>query len=59
METAIAKDDTNALNYLYAAQNGLSTVIRGYFDADKVHQALNLPENEIVTFHQVIGYPQQ
>ncbi len=44
--------------YLYAAEKGLATVIRGYFDANKVHQALNLPETEIVTYHQVIGYPQ-
>lgn len=44
--------------YLYAAEKGLATVIRGYFDADKVHKALQLPETEIVTYHQVIGYPQ-
>ena len=44
--------------YLYAAEKGLATVIRGYFDANKIHQALKLPETEIVTYHQVIGYPQ-
>ena len=44
--------------YLYAAEKGLATVIRGYFDANKVHQVLKLPETEIVTYHQVIGYPQ-
>lgn len=44
--------------YLYAAEKGLATVIRGYFDANKVHLALKLPETEIVTYHQVIGYPQ-
>ncbi|MBQ8870179.1 MAG: nitroreductase family protein [Alphaproteobacteria bacterium] len=43
--------------YLYAAEQGLATVIRGYFDAEGVTKALNLPENEIVTYHQVIGYP--
>ena len=43
--------------YLYAAEKGLATVIRGYFDSADVHQALNLPDNEIVTYHQVIGYP--
>ena len=43
--------------YLYAAEKGLATVIRGYFDADKIHQALNLSDNEIVTYHQVVGYP--
>ena len=44
--------------YLYAAEKGLATVIRGYFDVNKIHQALKLPETEIVTYHQVIGYPQ-
>ena len=43
--------------YLYAAEKGLATVIRGYIDAQEIRKALNLPENEIITFHQVIGYP--
>lgn len=45
--------------YLYAAEKGLATVIRGYIDAEGVHKALNLPEDEIVTYHQVVGYPAQ
>jgi len=45
--------------YLYAAEKGLSTVIRGYFDAEEVKKALNLPDNEVVTYHQVIGYPEE
>ncbi len=45
--------------YLYAAEKGLATVIRGFFDAQAVHKALNLPDTETVTFHQVIGYPKK
>ena len=45
--------------YLYAAEKGLATVIRGFFDADSVKKALNLPDDEIVTYHQVIGYPEK
>lgn len=44
--------------YLYAAEKGLAVVIRGYFDAQEIHKALKLPENEIVTYHQVIGFPE-
>lgn len=45
--------------YLYAAENGLSTVIRGLIDRDGLHKALNLNEDEVVTYHQPIGYPAQ
>lgn len=45
--------------YLYAAEKELATVIRGFFDADGVRKVLNLPDNEIAAFHQVIGYPEK
>lgn len=43
--------------YLYAAENSLATVIRGYIDKEGLNKALNLPENQTVTYHQPIGYP--
>ena len=43
--------------YLYAAENGLATIVRGYFNREEVHQKLKLSDDEIVTYHQVIGYP--
>lgn len=43
--------------YLYAAENGLATVIRGLIDRDGLHKALNLNDDEVVTYHQTIGYP--
>lgn len=42
---------------LYAAEQGLSSVVRGSIDREALHQALNLADDEIVTFNQVIGYP--
>lgn len=43
--------------YLYAAEKGLATVIRGYIDRAGLNKALNLSENQTVTYHQPIGYP--
>ena len=43
--------------YLYAAENSLATVIRGFIDKEGLNKALNLPETESVTYHQPIGYP--
>lgn len=42
---------------LYAAEQGLASVVRGSIDREALHQALNLADDEIVTFNQVIGYP--
>ncbi len=44
--------------YLYAAEKGLATVIRGLVNHDGLHRALNLNDEEIVTYHQTIGYPE-
>lgn len=43
--------------YLYAAEKGLATVVRGMIDREGLHDKLNLGENETVTYHQTIGYP--
>ena len=45
--------------YLYAAENGLATVIRGMIDRDGLHKALKLNDDEVVTYHQTIGYPEK
>jgi nitroreductase len=42
---------------LYAAEQGLASVVRGSIDREALHKALNLADDEIVTFNQVIGYP--
>lgn len=42
---------------LYAAEKGLASVVRGSINRDTLHQKLKLGDNEIVTYHQTIGYP--
>lgn len=42
---------------LYAAELGLASVVRGSIDREALHKALNLSDDEIVTYNQVIGYP--
>lgn len=42
--------------YLYATAKGLATVIRGSFNAVKLHRALKLEEKEFVIAHQPVGY---
>ena len=42
---------------LYAAVNGMSSVVRGLIDRDSLHQKLRLSEDEVVAFHQTLGYP--
>lgn len=42
---------------LYAAEKGLSSVVRGLIDREALHDKLKLGEDEIVTYHQTIGYP--
>lgn len=43
--------------YLYVTEKGLGTVVRGFIDKEKLHQALGLREDEFVIIHQLIGYP--
>ena len=43
--------------YLFCASEGLATVFRGAVDTPKLGKALNLPEQQFVTFAQSIGYP--
>ena len=42
---------------LYIAEQGLASVVRGSIDREALHKALNLADDEIATFNQVIGYP--
>lgn len=42
---------------LYAAVNGMSSVVRALIDRDSLHQKLGLSEDEMVAFHQTLGYP--
>ncbi len=43
--------------YLFCASERLATVFRGALDHAKLARALQLPEQQFVTFAQTIGYP--
>lgn len=41
---------------LYAAANNMASIVRGYYDQEKVAQALNLPQGQRVIISQAIGW---
>ena len=41
---------------LYAAANNMGSIVRGYYDREKVPQVLNLPEGQRVIISQAIGW---
>jgi nitroreductase len=43
--------------YLFCASEGLATVFRGAVDYAKLARAMELPEQQFVTFAQTVGYP--
>ena len=43
--------------YLFCASEGLASVFRGAIDQFKMGQALQLPDQQFVTFAQTVGYP--
>jgi nitroreductase len=43
--------------YLFCASQGLATVFRGAVDTPKLAKAMQLPEQQFVTFAQTVGYP--
>jgi nitroreductase len=43
--------------YLFCASEGLATVFRGAVDRPKLAKALQLPDQQFVTFAQTVGYP--
>ena len=45
--------------YLYAASNGVATVIRAWIDRDAIAQALGLTHAPRVLFSQTVGYPKR
>ena len=42
--------------YLFCASEGLTTVFRGALDQSKLGHALQLPEGQLVTLAQTVGY---
>lgn len=44
--------------YLYAAANGLATVIRAWIDRDAIADALGLTHDQQVLLSQTVGYPE-
>jgi SagB-type dehydrogenase family enzyme len=45
--------------YLFAAANGLATVIRGWIDRDAIAKALELNHHQRVLLCQTVGYPKR
>lgn len=45
--------------YLYCAQEGLSTVVRGMVDREKLAPIMNLGPDLHITYGQTVGYPAQ
>ena len=43
---------------IFAAANGMASIVRGYYDRDQVMAALKLPEGERVIISQAIGWKQ-
>ncbi len=43
--------------YLFAASNGLSTVLRAWIDRDAIAQALGLSHDQQVLLSQTVGFP--
>lgn len=43
--------------YLFCASEGLATVFRGAVDGPKLGKAMQLPDQQFVTFAQSVGYP--
>ena len=41
---------------LYTAANNMASIVRGFFDHEKVSQVLNLPEGQRVIISQAIGW---
>jgi nitroreductase len=44
--------------YLFCASQGLATVFRGSVPQKKLAAALDLADDQFVTFAQTVGYPQ-
>jgi nitroreductase len=43
--------------YLFAASNGLATVIRAWIDRDAIANALGLEHDQQVLLSQTVGFP--
>lgn len=59
--TIYAACDTGFISqnvYLYCASAGLATVVRGWFDAAELAQAMKLKPNQKIILAQTVGYPQ-
>ena len=41
---------------LYTAANNMASIVRGFFDREKVSEVLNLPEGDRVIISQAIGW---
>ncbi|MFA6618093.1 MAG: SagB/ThcOx family dehydrogenase [Candidatus Neomarinimicrobiota bacterium] len=42
--------------YLFCASEGLNTVVRGWFDSNKLHKAMKLKKQQSIILCQTVGY---
>lgn len=45
--------------YLFCASEGLGTVVRGWFNHDKLHNAMELKKHQSIILCQTVGYPKE
>ena len=45
--------------YLFCASEGLATVVRGYFDREKLTEVMKLRPEQHIVLTQTVGYPKQ
>lgn len=45
--------------YLYCASEGLGTVVRGWYNSEKLHKAMSIAEHQSIILCQTVGYPKK
>ncbi len=57
VDTSVAAGAISQNLYLFAASNGLATVIRAWIDREAIADALGLSHDQQVLLSQTVGYP--
>lgn len=45
--------------YLFCTSEGLGTVVRGWYNSEKLHKAMELSDNQSIILCQTVGYPKK
>jgi len=45
--------------YLFCTSEGLGTVVRGWYNSDKLHKAMGLSKQQSIILCQTVGYPKK